>query len=342
MNAKVSPTNTKAQILEAYDDLLKKLEEKSEDKPKEVQQRKEDLKTVESAQKNTEDTIIKGISALKASLNDSLEKIQQSLHAEHKKLAEIQAAIKIEKQNLENLYGLSANTDSFAAILLAQKDSREKFDEEMKTAKAIFEAEMSESKSKWDKEKADRDEQIKEEKTLTLKTRKREEEEYLYTLQQKRKKEGDEFELKKAKQEAELREKKIAFEKEYAEREKSLAEKEQEFEALKKASDNFSKELEKAVQQANATLESKLSAEFKYKTDLSAKDTEGSMQLKNLQIATLENKIKEMDAQSKLLGQKAETAEKSVKDIALKAIESSRKVQYVESEKQKNREMREE
>jgi len=336
MNTKVSPTNTKAQILEAYDELLKKLEEKSEDKPKEVQQRKEDLKTVESAQKNTEDSIIKGISSLKVSFNDALEKILQSLTVEHKKLADIQAAIKIEKQNLENLYGLSANADSFAAILLAQKESREKFEEEIKTARAAFETEMNDSKAKWDKEKADRDEQIKEEKALTLKTRKREEEEYLYALQQKRKKEDDEFELKKAKQESELKEKKIAFEKEYAEREKTIAEKEQEFEALKKAADNFPKELEKDVQEANVALEAKLSAEFKYKTDLSAKDTEGIMQLKNLQIATLENKIKEMDAQSNLLGQKAETAEKSVKDIALKAIESSQKVQYFESEKQGN------
>ena len=38
-------------------------------------------------------------------------------------------------------------------------------------------------------------------------------------------------------------------------------------------------------------------------------------------------------AQIKLLSQKAETSEKSVKDIALKAIESSTKVQVVEKER---------
>lgn len=53
----------------------------------------------------------------------------------------------------------------------------------------------------------------------------------------------------------------------------------------------------------------------------------------SLQVSTLENKIKEMEAQIKLLSQKSETSEKSVKDIALKAIESSTKVQFVEKER---------
>ncbi|MCD4735317.1 MAG: hypothetical protein K8R53_04700 [Bacteroidales bacterium] len=333
MDKKISTSNTKAQIIEAYNELLKKQQEKSEDKPKEVQQRKEAAKTVESAQSNSEAGIIKDIAGLKTSFLDSLEKVQDNLTAEYKKLAEIQEAIKIEKKNLEDLYGLSSNADSFAAILLAQKESHEKFAEETKTAKETFELEMAETKAKWNKDKTARETQIKEENEFQKKIRKREEEEYNYDLQQKRKKETDEYSLKKVQQEADLKEKKIAFEREFAEREKDIIEKEQEYNTLKKASEIFPKELEKAVQQANKELEEKLVTEFNYKEELLAKETEGQIKLKELQIATLENKIKEIENQVKLSNQKAETSEKSVKDIALKAIESSTKVQIVEKER---------
>jgi len=40
-----------------------------------------------------------------------------------------------------------------------------------------------------------------------------------------------------------------------------------------------------------------------------------------------------MEAQMKILSQKTETSDKSVKDIAIKAIESSNKVQFVDGGK---------
>ncbi len=42
-----------------------------------------------------------------------------------------------------------------------------------------------------------------------------------------------------------------------------------------------------------------------------------------------------MESHIKLLGQKADTSEKSLKDIALKAIDSSAKVQIIEKEKER-------
>jgi hypothetical protein len=333
MNTKVSTTNTKAQILKAYDDVLKKLEEKSEAKPKEVQQRKEAVITVASAQKNTEEKIVSDIAVLKNNFVESLEKVQDSLTDEYSKLAEIQAAIKIEKKSLEELYGLSTNADSFAAILLAQKESRESFDEEMTAKKELLDAEISNTKTVWGKEKSEKGILDKEEKELLLKTRKREEEEYSYSLQQKRKKETNEYQLAKSEQEADIKEKKIFFEKEFAEREKVIVEIETEYAALKKSSEQFPKELEKAIQQAKGELKASLTTEFKYEKDLIAKETEGLINLRDLQISTLENKIKEMEEQIKQLGHKADTSEKSVKDIALKAIESSTKVHMIEKEK---------
>jgi len=333
MDKKVSTTNTKAQILEAYDELMKKLEEKSNDNPKEVQQRNEERKTVDSAQKNTDKSILKDISGLKASFLDSIEKVQENLLLEYKKLSTIQEAIGIEKKNLEDLYGLSSNTDSLAAILLAQKENKQKFDEEMKETRDAFVSEMAELRSIWDKEKLERESQIKEDTELKKKLKKREEEEYDYALIQKRKKDTDEYNIKKLQQETELKEKKNTFEKDFAEREKDIKEKEKEYAELKKASEDFPKEIEKAVINARTELENKLDTSFKFDKELLAKETEGILNLKILQIKTLENKITEIEAQLKAAGQKVDVSEKSVKDIAMKAIDSSSKVQFIEKEK---------
>ncbi len=333
MNTKVSTSNTKAQILKAYDDVLKKLEEKSEAKPKEVQQRKDEVKTVESAQKNNESHIITGIDELKNNFIESLNKVQSDLTEEYTKLAEIQAAIKIEKNNLENLYGLSTNADSFAALLIAQRESKEEFDKELRDTKEILNIEIEEKKASWQKEKLLHDSSEKEEKNLLQKTRKREEEEYNYNLQQKRKKETDTYQLTKYQQEVELKDKKLIFEKDFAEREKSIVDTEKEFASLKKATEQFPEELEKTVQLATKKLEEQLKLEFKFEKELVAKETVGIISLKELQVQTLENKIIEMEALIKQLGQKADTSEKSVKDIALKAIESSNKIHVVEKEK---------
>lgn len=334
MSKNVTSSSTKAQILEAYENVLKKLEEKSTDNPKEVQQRKEAVKTVEAARKNTDASILNDIATLKARFAESLDKMQESLMKEYKTLSDIQAAIAIEQQSLQDLYGLKSNADSLAAILLAQKESKEQFIADMKIARDKFDGERAESKLKWDKEKKEAAEYLKEEQNLVQKRRKREEDEYQYATKQLRKKENDHYELKKMQLEAELTDKKFTFEKEFAEREKSIMEREKDYAELKKLADSLPKEIEKAAQNAKSELETRLKLEFKYEKTLLAKENEGLLQLKDLRIETLENKVKEIESQMKLLSQKSEISEKSVKDIAMKAIESSSRIHVVEKEKQ--------
>ena len=66
---------------------------------------------------------------------------------------------------------------------------------------------------------------------------------------------------------------------------------------------------------------------------MNAKDLDGQLKLKNLEIESLKNKIQELQQQVESDSTKANTAEKSVKDIALKAIENSTKVQIIDNKK---------
>ena len=343
MVKKVSPSSTKAQILEAYDEVLQQLQEKVADNPKELKEREEKQKLVEKATAKNEPEISKNISSLKTNVTEVLDKIEENLLNEHKRLSEIQDAIKVEKKNLEDLYGISANADTLAAILLAQKEKKQQFEEEMvqkekdlidslDTKKITFEEVTAKAKDQWEAEKIEIQSGLKEEKERIAKERKREEEEYQYNLKLNRKKEQDIYEQKKANQDRELVEKKAAFEKEIVEREKAVLETEVELKTLRQKAEQFPKDLEKAVKETEKQVAEALESQYKFEKELLAKETEGELKLGNQTINTLENKIKEQENQIKQLSQKADSSEKTVKDIAIKALDSASKIQVLPKE----------
>lgn len=333
MEKSISDKSTKAQILEAYEKLLKGVEEKSGNNPKEVQQRKTEAQTVRQAAETSEESISDRIGGIKTEFVLSLEKIEKELSAERKKLTDIQSAIRIEEKHLEDLYGLTANTDAFSAILLAQKEQEERFEREMAAKKELLAGQIENIRIQWEKEKKAYEENLKAEKENTTGRRRREEEEYAYTTQQTRKQEQDEYVRLKHKQELELKEQRAAFEKEFAEREKSIVEKEGEFARLNKEAESFPARLAEAVRKAQEETENRLSTAYQYEKDLREKETQGILNLKDHQVKSLEAKIKEMETQLKDAALKVDTSEKTVKDIALKAIENATRTQIIEKDR---------
>lgn len=345
MEPDISMKNTKSEILSAYEEALKKLKEKKTEEPKKEQERQKQDGLVKLAGSLSYDKINKDVVGLKTEIATTLDKLNESFIAEFCKFEDLQQAIQIEKKNLEDLYQLSATTDSLAAMLTAQKEKREQFEQEMvakkaemeaaiKQAKAEFDEEMAEKKLQWKKEQEINQARQKEEAEALQKKRAREEEEYQYNLKQLRKKETDVYEEKKQKLEKELTDKKALFEKEYAEREASLKAAEKELQELRAKNVAFPTELEKAVAAAVKANTEKLQAEFKFATDLRAKETDGELKLRDQIIDTLKAKIKDLEIFTKELTQKTATAESSVKDIAIKAIESSGKMHYFEKAKE--------
>ena len=102
-------------------------------------EKEEKENVVSKAAQNSKDTIIKQINDLKSRLNQFLEETGESLINEVKRLSEIRDAIIIEKKNLEDLYKITANADSLAAMLLAHEEKRKDFAEEMANYKTEWE-----------------------------------------------------------------------------------------------------------------------------------------------------------------------------------------------------------
>lgn len=345
MEPEISTKNTKNEILAAYDELIKKVQEKKTDEPKKVQEQQKQETVVKNAANLSNEGIVKEISGLKVGLSSALDKLSENFVSEFRKFEELQQAIKIEKQQLDDLYQLSANTDSLAAMLLAQKEKKEQFEQEMAARKAEFEekirtekerveAEMAEKRTQWKKEQELYAAQNKDALDEKKKSQAREDEEYQYNLKITRKKEADQYEEKKQKLEKELADKKAAFEKEFAERETKIQVAEAELKDLRIKNAAFPAELEKAVTAATKAISERLETQFGFEKELKEKETEGELKLKDQIIGTLNAKIKDMETTIKELSQKAITAETSVKDIAIRAIESSSKPYFVEKNKE--------
>ncbi len=356
MEIEISSRNTKNQILQAYEELMGKVKEQKSEEPKKLQEQAKKVAVIKKASANSTEGIIKEIGSLKLGVAKELDKLSEQLTAEYKNLEDIQQAITLEKQNLEELYQLTANADSLAAMLMAQKEKRAQFETEMAEAKSAFDEKMKSEKNAYDEKMTSEKEafettmtgqkelwkaevqkwanQQKELKETTEKQRKREEEEYAYSLKLVRKKETDLYEEKKAKLQKDLAEKKTAFEKEISEREEKVLAAETELKELRSKDANSPKELEKAIAATEKSITEKLTVQFNFEKELTANKNDGEQKLKAQSIATLQSKIKDLEASLKEFSGKATTAEANVKDIAIKAIESSRKLHIIDKNKE--------
>jgi hypothetical protein len=337
MEKKVTPTSTKSEILNAYNQLLTKIQDSRQDNPKNEQEKKIREETVAEASDLSDERIIGQISSLKLTLNTTLDKIEDDLVTEFQRLTKIREAISIEDQRLKDLYQINAGADSLAAILASQKEKKEEFEQEMAFRKKEYEEEFKIQKLAREKEVKLWEEKRKESEELLKKQRLREEEEFNYNLQLARKKDQDIYEQKKAKLEKELVEKKQTFEAEISIREQVVAAAEKELAELRLKSEQFPSEMEKAVQSAIRDTTNRLEKEYKYEKQLVSKDHDGEMKLKNQQVESLLARIKDMETQVKQAYSKVENAENNTKEITIKAIQSSGQIKIIEKEESRRK-----
>ncbi len=344
MEPKVNEKKTKSEILKAYEELLQTVAQQKKEEPRKIQEETKKAEIVKRVESLSDEAIVKGFAALKIELASTLEKLEDKLLEEFGKYEELKEATAFENANLQSLYQITANADSLAALLMAQKVKREEFEAEIalkrenfenetEREKLQFETEIKEKREQWKKEKSLAEQQTKEEAEGLKKKREREEEEYLYNLKLLRKKDTDQYQEQKLKLEKELSDKKALFDIEIAQHQAKVQDTENELKQLREKAEIFPAEMDKAVKQAEKLLADKLQAQFKFEKELSAKQNEGEQKLFEQTIQTLQNKIKDLEAIIKELTAKANTAEVSVKDIALKAIESSGRVQVFEKNK---------
>lgn len=324
----ISEKSKKNEIFEAYQTLLGKIKEGKQESHQEEKKKKQEGELVAKASDLTPDRIVSNIANVKISIGQSLDALEQRLYDEYRKLHDLQQAISIETENLEELHEIKKDVDSLNAILLAQKEYKEKFEQEMQAKKKTFEVELAEVRMGWAKEQEVVEQEKRERELKAKRDRVREEEEYRYSVQLERKKEQDLYEENRNSLEKELVAKKEIFYKELSEREAIIKTHEEEYKMLKVRVDQFPLELEKAIKETEKTTRESIERNYKYQIDLTSKEVDGERKLTQQMITSLQTKIKEQETFIRQLTQKADDAGTQVQSIALKAIEGASNLRF--------------
>ena len=246
---KLSLSNTKQEMLEAYNVVLKQLEaqREAEMKPEKRIEEKKAKEVIQIAESLSTEGVAKEISNLKIEASKTLAQISDRLEEEVNKFRAIQSAILLKEKELQELYEIEKSAVTLAALIESQNLKRQQFESEMSEKKDILNQDIETLRAEREKEKGDYEEEKKERDTAEKKRRDREKEEYEYSFKREQKLAKDKFEDEKAKLEKDIQVKKEQMENELKGREKVITEREEELSELRKKVAAFPKEMEAAV-----------------------------------------------------------------------------------------------
>jgi len=322
---KLSLSNTKQEMLEAYQTVLKQLEtqREAEMKPEKKMEEKKAREVIQIAESLSTEGVAKEISNLKIEASKTLAHISDRLEEEVNKFRAIQNAISLKEKELQELYEIEKSAVTLAALIESQNQKRQEFESEMAEKKEALNQEIEALRTEREKEKKDYEEEKKERDTAEKKRRDREKEEYDYSFKREQKIAKDKFEDEKAKLEKEIQAKREQMESELKEREKVIAEHEEELNELRKKVSAVPKEMEAAVSKAIKETTERLNLEAKNREELMKKEFVGERNVFTSRIESLEKTVKEQSEQISKLTQHLEKAYQQVQDIAIKTIEGS-------------------
>lgn len=322
---KLSLSNTKQEMLEAYNVVLKQLEaqREAELKPEKKMEEKKAKEVIQVAESMSSEGVSREISNLKIETSKTLAQISDRLEEEVNKFRAIQSAITLKEKELQELYEIEKSAVTLAALIESQNQKRQAFESEMAEKKEALGQEIEALRAEREKEKNDYEAETKERDMAEKKRRDREKEEYEYSFKREQKLTKDKFEDEKSKLEKEIQIKKGQMESELKGREKAIAEKEEELNELRKKVAAFPKEMETAIAKAVKETIEKLTLEAKNREELQKKEFVGEKNVFTTRIESLEKAVREQSEQITKLTQQLEKAYQQVQEIAIKTIEGS-------------------
>lgn len=338
MAARVTAKSTKAEIIEAFEELkkektaletqLKKLEKEKKSEPEpttsKVTEKEGDRKIMNITTQNTINQTIQILEKLQVGFGSAVSNLSEQLITEATALEELQFDVSEELQELEELHEIELVEENTIDVLTQEyEESAKAFEEEIGQQRETLEQQIQTLKKTWQKEQETHLSQVKERNENHQKLRQRDEEEYWYNLELERDFREEEYQQNKKNLYKELEEARQAQEKLWKQREETIAEKEKQYTEAKQKVEDFEKELEQKIKQAKEEGKGIGTYQAKVRTDLRAKEIEGEKRNYELRIESLAQTIGTQQTRIQNLTQQLDTALKQVQDLAVKAIEGS-------------------
>ncbi|MGF1614952.1 MAG: hypothetical protein ACFCVA_13890 [Gammaproteobacteria bacterium] len=322
---KLSMSNTKKEMIDAYNALLRQFEEKDKAalRPEKKLEERKKSEVVGIAASLSTEGVAKELNNLKLEINNALAQIADRLEKEVQKFQSVQQAIEFKEKDFQEVYEIERTAASLAALIETQNQKRLDFETEMAARRQQLDREILTLRAEWERENKEHDAQIRERDAEEKKSRDRQKENFAYEFEREKRLATDKFQEEKANLEKTLRESKEQAEKSLLERERAVAAREHKLNELEEAVQGFTGEIEAAVTRAVKDATERLKAEAKNREELLKKEYDGERNVLTTRIASLEKTVEQQNDQIAKLSQQIEAAYQKVQDIALKAVEGS-------------------
>ncbi|MDJ0619288.1 MAG: hypothetical protein QNJ63_21520 [Calothrix sp. MO_192.B10] len=340
---KPNAKNTKAEILQAYEELLKEkaaLKSQINQKikpPSTNQTSRAEINMSTNQPTNIQQKmnfIIDGLAKIQLGFGSAASELSEQLSTQASKLAEIQDNIANEVEELKNLHNLEISENTLDNLIQAYEDNSKVYQEEFKNRSENLLQELQSQSDAWQKEQEEYRQSIKERNDNLHKNRQREAGEYKYDLELQRKLEMDEYQQQQKELYKQLDEYQQEIEKQWAEREKTISTQEEQYEECKSKVELFPNEKEAAIKKATEQGKGIAHSQAKVKADLYAKEVEGQKRFYEQRLQSLEATITNQETRITNLSTQLESALKQVQDLAVKAIEGSANVNSYQAMKE--------
>ncbi|MBD2360660.1 hypothetical protein H6G36_05580 [Anabaena minutissima FACHB-250] len=342
---KLTDKNTKAEILQAYEDLTKetsalKLQINQGLKEKQSEN-KEPLKTATNQLIHQSTTIqqkmnytIENLAKIQLGFSSAANELSEKLTTQASRLEEIIKSVENETEQLKQLHNLEVTDNTLDTLISSYEDNSKAYQDEFNQRYDLLSQETLAQKTAWQKEQEEHQRTIKERNDNLNKTRQRETAEYKYDLELQRRLNLDEYEQRQKALYQQLEELKEEVEKQWTEREKTIFEREQQFEEYKTKVETFPKEKEAVIKKATEEGKGIAHYQAKVKSDLYAKEVEGQKRFYEQRLQSLEQTITNQENRLQNLSKQLESALKQVQDLAVKAIEGTANVNSYQAMKE--------
>ncbi len=151
---KVTGSNTKKEILDAFNQIKEQLESQAEGelRPETEKESRRKKEVTSLADDLSVTKISSSIDGLKGEINNWLTQIAVEMEEAVGKYIKIKEAINDREKELEDLFGIEQSAYTLASLLETQKQKRNQFEEEMTQKRKELEEEINRSKALRDQE----------------------------------------------------------------------------------------------------------------------------------------------------------------------------------------------
>ncbi|MCT7954958.1 hypothetical protein [Laspinema palackyanum] len=341
MAKKITSKSTKAEIMEAFEELEKEnsgLEAQVKQLAKEKQaaakstisavkevnspEVKTPMNTTPTAQQKINQTI-ESLQLLQFGFGGAVSDLSERLTGEAAKLHELDKSVNQEVEDLQNLHDLEVSEETLEGLVQTYQERAKTFQGEITDRQDTLEQQIQTLKKTWEKEQETHQREIKERNTTRQKQQQRDAEEYRYSLERDRHLAQEEYAQTQKGLYQELAEIRQTQEQEWTERENAIAEREKYYAEAKAKVEAHPKELETNIKNGKDSGRNIGNYQAKIASDLRSKEVEGLQRSYQLQISALEVSINNQEERIKTLTKQLESALKQVQDLAVKAIEGT-------------------